>query len=551
MLTHLSIQNYALIEDVSVTFDNGFSTITGETGAGKSIILGGLGLILGNRADSGALKNPDKKSIIEAEFDLSRYDLNYFFTENDIDYQAHTIIRREILPGGKSRAFINDTPVLIDILAQLHELLIDIHSQHQTLQINQTAFQFDFIDAIAGHYKVIEEFRTTKKQWEELKKSLEETEKEIAVENQQHEYNLHLFNELHASQLKLDELHQLETELDALNHSEIIQTHLSESVALMTQEELGIDDQTKRLKYLIEKIKNFSPVYTHLYDRIQSISIEFKDISDEILQLSEHVEHSPELLQKTEQRIALYYQLFQKHRVNTTQELLDIQQILELKIAKVNDSEHILEKLKIGIEQLQIKLNKLTEEISFNRKKVIPTLENQISSLLHYLGMAEAIFKIDLQPADKMNTFGNDRIQILFSANKGLFPGLIQKTASGGELSRIMLALKSVYAQYKNLPTIIFDEIDAGVSGEIALKMGEIMHQMSKNMQVIAITHLPQIAAKGNEQFKVYKENVLQTTLTNIKKLTSEDRISEIAEMLGGKNITETAINHAKELLKN
>lgn len=550
MLTKLSIQNYALIEDVNVSFTNGLTTITGETGAGKSILLGGLGLILGNRSDTNTLMNADKKCVIEGEFEVSKYNLQAFFKQHDIDYDSHSVLRRELLPGGKSRAFVNDTPVRLEILSELQTLLIDVHSQHQTLQLNEQTFQFKVIDALSDCNDMVSIFKKKKVEFEQKSRELDTFKEQLQKEKEQADYHYHLFRELELFQLKKGEFEELSKEQERLSHIELIQLNLNESYSLLSEEEVGINSKLYQIKNNLAKIKSYSKTYESFFQRFETVYIELLDLDRELSQIVEKEQYSPDDLEHINSRLLQYHQLMQKHRVQTEEQLLEIFYELSEKVKRISNSDENLKKMKEALETLQINLSEIGHQIYEKRKKVLPAFEHEISYILHQLGMNEAVFKVQLEIAEKFNTHGINTMQWLFSANKGNNPGLVHKVASGGELSRIMLAIKSALAKKAKLPTIIFDEIDSGISGEIAVKMSEIMREMSREMQVICITHLPQIAAKGEIQLKVFKETLMDKTLTQIKKLADNERLQEIAEMLGGKQLTETALKHAAELLQ-
>ncbi len=549
MLTQLSINNYALINELTVDFSSGLSIITGETGAGKSILLGALGLVLGNRADLSSLKDTSKKCIIEAKVSLANYNLRNFFDEADLDYEDITFIRREILPSGKSRAFVNDTPVKLSVLNQLKLYLIDIHSQHQTLELSESDFQFSVIDALARNSSKIESYKNGLKQLNELKrelKDLQEFQREI---NQQYDYNLHLFNELNDADLKVDEQIDLEEKLEKLNNIEEIKSSLSESLEISTNDEIGIQSSLHNLENRISKISSYSKEYKEISDRISSVKIELDDIIDELEKANDNVEFNPSEIEQLNDRLQLIYNLQKKHYVNSNSELLSILAELTKKIESVENSEEVIKNKEIEIDKGSNKLDLLANEISKSRKKVIPNLVEELQNLLFDLGMQNARFSIKVTPQKKYYSNGKDEIEFLFSANKGGSFGDLKKVASGGELSRVMLSIKKILSENIKLPTIIFDEIDTGVSGEVSNRIASIMQQMSKNMQVITITHLPQIAAKGNTHYKVYKEELENITSTSLKVLNTDERVVEIAEMLGGKSISESAIIHAKELL--
>ena len=549
MLTQLSIKNYALINELKIDFSSGLSIITGETGAGKSILLGALGLVLGNRADSSTLKDNSKKCIVEAKVSIANYNLREFFEEVDLDYEDHTIIRREILPSGKSRAFVNDTPVNLSILNDLRSNLIDVHSQHQTLSLSDTNFQFSVIDALAKNASKIENYKKGLIKLKNLKKQLEDLKTSQREANQQHDYNLHLFNELNDANLEIDEQEILEEKLEKLNNIEDIKINLSEALEISINEEIGLQTLLNTLENRLSKISSFSKEYKDLSDRITSVKIELDDIVSELEDENDNVEFNPNEAEELNDRLQLIYNLQKKHYVNSNKELLEIFEDLSNKIIAVESSEEVINQKESEIKEVEQKLNDLAAKISKARQKVIPTLQSALQSLLSDLGMQNARFSIKVNLKDSYFSNGKDELQFLFSANKGGSFGELKKVASGGELSRIMLAIKKLLSENISLPTIIFDEIDTGVSGEISNKIAIIMQQMSKQMQVITITHLPQIAAKGNNHYKVYKEDINNTTTTNLRLLNPDERIVEIAEMLSGKEFSETAITHAKELL--
>jgi len=549
LLTTLSIKNYALIQELQVTFDNGFSIITGETGAGKSILLGALGLVLGKRADVTYLKDASKKCIIEAQFDIKEYQLTSFFESEDIDYEAQTILRREILPSGKSRAFINDTPATLQVLNKLSEKLIDVHSQHQTLALSDTQFQFKIIDALASNEAQIASYKRGLVLHNKLEKELNvilESQEEL---QKQYDYNLHLFNELEAADLKVGEQEKIEADLEKCNNVETIKQNLDEAFQIADEEEVGLVNLLNTFKFKLQQIASFSESYKELFQRIESIEIELKDITSEIEVLNENVQYDPVEIERLNDRLQLIYDLLKKHAVTSITELLEIQEQLSEKVYEVEHSSKNIDKKKAEIKKVAVDLNKLAETIRKKRLVAIPKFKKELEAILANLGMANTRFQITLSPSEVFLSNGKDELSFLLSANKGGNFGEIKKVASGGELSRIMLAVKSILATYINLPTIIFDEIDSGVSGDISNKMGAIMQQMSVNMQVISITHLPQIAAKGAHHFKVYKEEISDQIITQLKKLNETERVEEIAEMLGGKNISDSAKAHAKELL--
>ena len=549
MITSLSIENFALIEKLNINFSNGFSIITGETGAGKSILLGALGLVLGKRADLTSLKNKEDKCIVEANFSIRKYDLKSFFESNDLDYEEETIIRREILPSGKSRAFINDSPVNLQQLQDLSFYLIDIHSQHQTLELSEEEFQFKIIDSIAKNQDLVSEFKSVLKKYRSVKSLLEINKSNLSTILKEKDYNEFLFNELASATLKVGELEELEKTYETLNNVEFIKENLDKLLILANEDEFGLQKNLKEFKTILQKNSQFSQDFQSLLDRTNSIAIEFDDIVKELNRTSDLVFNDPENLELINQKLQVIYNLQKKHQVLTIEELLGIQSELESKVVSVTTLEQEILGFETTIIDLENHLDKISLIISKNRSEAIPKLSEQLIAVLGQLGMPNVRFKIEIIPSNTYHSNGKDTLQFLFSANKGTDFGLLKKVASGGEMSRIMLTVKSILSQYSKLPTIIFDEIDTGVSGEIANKMGEIMREMSATMQVFAITHLPQIAAKGSSHYKVYKKVIGESTVSELSLLNPDERIIEIAEMLSGKNISDSAINHAKALL--
>ena len=549
MLTKLSIKNYALIENLSVDFRDKLSIITGETGAGKSILLGALSLVLGKRADSSTLKDSQKKCIIEAQFNISNYQLNQFFDEHDIDFEVETIIRREILPNGKSRAFINDTPTNLQVLQDLSDNLIDIHSQYQTLELSNTHFQFKIVDALANTSTFIESFQSELDLYNRLVGELEMLKTSQKLEKKQYDYHLHLFNELMEADLKVGEQEEIERSLDRLNNVEDIKFNLSQSEDMASNEEIGLQALLNAFTNNLSKISKFSDEYDALYKRATSLKIEFDDISNEIGHLNELVEVNPSKLEKLNDRLQLIFDLQKKHSLVTILELLNFKQSLLEKIRLVENSSLEISKIESNLSNSSAKLDNLGQSIFEKRQKAAPLLTKKIESLLGEIGMENTRIQINIDHTNHYYRNGQDELQILISANKGLHFGDLKKIASGGELSRIMFSVKFILSEYLNLPTIVFDEIDTGISGEIAQKMARLMQKMGENMQVITITHLPQIASVGETHYKVFKQDVDNDIVTQLKKLSEDERVIEIAEMLGGKKVTSTAIEHAKQLL--
>ena len=549
MITSLSIKNYALIEKLSIDFSKGFSIITGETGAGKSIILGALGLVLGKRADLTSLKNKEEKCIIEAQFEISKYNLKEFFEANDLDYEDDTIIRREILPSGKSRAFINDSPVNLQELQDLSLFLIDIHSQQQTQELSDETVQFKIIDAIASNFDVIASYQKLLKEYKSDKSKLNALLKKQSDSGKEQEYNNFLLNELIAAKLKAGEQEELEAEFEKLNNVEVIKEAIDKSLVIANEEQFGVFHNLNEIKASLQKIASFSTEYQSLFERVTSVAIEFDDVSRELHNVSEKLLNDPEKLDLTNQKLQLIYNLQKKHQVISVDELLQIQANLENAVIELGNIEEEIALLTNSIAQKVEELDAFSALIHQNRANAIPVLSSKLISILETLGMPNVRFNIELLPSATYFQNGKDELQFLFSANKGTDFGLLKKVASGGEMSRIMLAVKAILAQYSKLPTLIFDEIDTGVSGEIAIRMGEIMKEMSKNMQIFAITHLPQIAAKGDSHFKVFKSTVDDDTQSELKLLSQDERVIEIAQMLSGAVVSDSALNHAKALL--
>ena len=549
MLTSLSIKNYALIDELHVNFHDGFSTITGETGAGKSILLGGLALILGKRADLSSLKDKEKKCIIEGEFLISKFDLHSFFETSDLDFEERTIIRREILPNGKSRAFVNDTPTTLAVLTRFSDKLIDVHSQHQTLQLADKNFQFFIIDAFAENSKYLHSYKKGLIIYKKLNFKLQELLSTQQKATDEHDYNSFLLEELVDANFKTNEQQFLEETLEKLNHIEEIKSNLIEAQQLAEADDVGIQSLLYKYVNLITKLGSFSKAYKALSGRINSLQIEFTDIVKELENSNESIDYSPQEIEKNNDRLQLLYDLFKKHQVTTIDELLAQQDIIGAKVSLVENASEIIEAKKSEISIVEEKLNKLSDTISKNRNKAIPSFIKQLENLLKELEMPNTSFKIKILKREEFFVNGKDELEFLIATNKGSHFEDLKKIASGGEMSRIMLAVKAIISNYSNLPTIIFDEIDTGVSGEVSNRIASVMSSMSKNMQVMAITHLPQIAAKGNFHFKVFKNEINNRTTTNIKLLSEDERVDELAEMLSGKNIVDSAIIHAKQLL--
>ena len=550
MLTALSIKNYALIDDLKVDFPEGFIIITGETGSGKSIMLDALSLILGKRADMSALRNKEEKCIIEAEFSLQNYEFQSLFQELDIDYDPQTIIRREILPSGKSRAFVNDVPATLEVLSRLGQVLVDIHSQHQTLALSDTSFQFAIIDAMANNKSLLTEYVQLHQLLKKEQKKLEELIEFQKNAKKEYDYNLHQLKELKSATLEEGILEELEESYEEASNIEDIKENVSESLYLLNDENIGILNNLRELKRSFSSLTEYKKLYRDLYERIESAFLELEDLASEISDIDESIEADPDNLEQISKQLNKIYSLQKKHSVATVEELIAIQQELEEAVSKTESVDIDLNKQKKIVEEQHTATLKKANQLHKAREKVIPALDKKLTNFMHELGMPNGRFSITLTATDTFFANGNDELSFLFSANKGGDFGQLKKVASGGELSRIMLAVKAIMAEHTALPTIMFDEIDTGVSGEISQKMGDIMKQMSQNRQVFAITHLPQIAAKGAYHFKVFKEDSKGKTTTHLKLLTEEERITELSEMLEGKNSGASARNHAIELLR-
>ena len=549
MLTSLSIKNYALIEDIKINLQQGFTIITGETGAGKSIMLGALGLLLGKRADYSAIRNADNKCIIEGVFELSNYKLQTFFKKEDLDYEEQTIIRREILASGKSRAFINDTPVTLPVLSKLGDYLIDIHGQHQTLSLGENQYQFQVLDTLSKNRDLLFQYTTSIRSYKKLQQRLTELKESQAQALKEHDYNLFLLNELEEARLKDGMLEELEERYEELSNVEMLTEHLGAAVNLINQEDVGSLSSLKEVRTSLGKIAGFSSNYSALKERVESVIIELDDVVQDLETALDRVEANPKELEAINGKLQVIYNLQKKHSAESIQELLAIATELREKVDLTENAEADLKKVNLEIIKSKEDLTKIAKSIHDNRAKAIPGFISKVEKILTDLGMPNARLKIDLNFKEEYFNNGQDQLLWFLSANKGGDFNDIKKAASGGELSRIMLAVKSILATQSKLPTIIFDEIDTGVSGDIAQKMGDILQSMGATMQVLAITHLPQIAGKGSKHFKIFKQDLNDTTVTKIKELETGERIEELAMMLGGNTLSESAMAHAKSLL--
>ena len=549
MISQLHIKNYALIEDLRVDFNSGLTTITGETGAGKSILLGGLSLVLGKRIDLSNIKDPSKKSVIECVFQLNLYNLNSFFKAHDLEYDSETIIRREVLPSGKSRAFVNDSPVKLDILLALGSRLVDIHSQHQTLSLTKDAFQFKIIDALAKTNSDLEAYNKLLLNHKRIEKDIEVLQFKKQQSKNEFDYQSFLVNELEASKVLEIDTESLESEFNTLSNIEEIQAGLEYSRQLLNADEVGTNAHLISLKQRFQKLSELSVNYKSIYERIESLAIELNDISFEIESKQNILESDPKRLNEIEGYLKKVNDLFGKHSVNSITALNAVYNALLEKTSKLGNYEQQLNVLNDLLKDNLKKLKAISEVITSKRQSVLPKLESKLEDLLHDLGMPHAKFKIGMALSESFLKNGKDLLCFELRTNKGGQFLPLKKGVSGGELSRIMLAVKFVLSKHQQLPTIVFDEIDTGVSGEISNKMASIMQEMSRYMQVFTITHLPQIAAKGDAHFKVFKSEKNNSTITELKTLDSQERLEEITQMLAGSKVTASAKAHAQQLL--
>jgi len=549
LLTHLQIQNFALIEHLEVSFLEGMTCITGETGAGKSILLGGLSLVLGKRAEMSSLLDPTKKCIVEATFDLKAYELKSLFESLDLDYEEETLLRREILPQGKSRAFINDSPVSLTILQQIGNRLIDIHSQNDTQSLLENERQFEVIDALGKNNLHLEKYSEL---LDVFKETSEEYRYWLNQKNQSQdalELKQFLFDELDSVVLNPNSFLEMESKIDSLSHVEYLQSNLAECIQLFENETTGVFDQILRLNMLSQGLTQKSSQFSSLSERMKGLAVESEDLLDECKRLLETLEVNPKELEQLQSELDLINALFQKHKVLTIEELVEVKNTLEKELQATMDIDGTLETLSNKISKIEDELKKIAQLLSKNRKQAATVIEIELKSLVGKMGMPDAIFKIEFLSSESFLANGTDIISFQFSPNKGSQFNLLKKVASGGELSRIMLGIKSILSRYKKLPTLIFDEIDTGVSGKISDSVADLMIALSSQLQVLTITHLPQVAAKGNHHFKVQKVTENGQTRSQLISLGSEARIEEIAMMLSGNQITPTAIAHAKQLM--
>ncbi|MFZ6052151.1 DNA repair protein RecN [Halocola ammonii] len=549
MLRQLSIQNYALIENIEVELSNGLSVITGETGSGKSIILGALGLIIGERADTKTLRNPEVKCIVEAHFAIGEFNLRKFFEENDLDFDEETVVRREISPSGKSRAFINDTPVRLNELKAFGKQLIDIHSQHQNSLLYDRSFQLSIVDAFAQNDTVLKEYSIKFSSFRKLKSRLKDLEEKQAQSAQDEDYLNFQLEELDEANLDNLNLEEIEEELQTLNHAEDIKSSLARAFSKLDEDDFSVVVNLKDASNAIGEISHLSKNYQSLSERLKSALIEVQDIASEIEQTADQVEFDPERISLLTDQVNKIHSLEQKHRVSGVQELIETRESIREKLDNTANLEGDIETTKKELANAERELARVAKDLSERRKKQLPKVKKEVEEILSFVGMPHAELNPEIRESENYDALGKDHIDFLIKTNKGHQAQTIDKIASGGETSRVMLALKASISRHKALPVLILDEIDSGVSGEVASKMGEVMKEMSNNMQLITITHLPQIAGKGNHHFKVYKLTDSNSTSTYLTPLTGNDRVKEIAQMLSGEKTTEAAMNNARELM--
>ena len=550
MLKQLSIQNYAIIDSIEIKFPNEMNAVTGETGAGKSIIMGALGLILGERADSAALVNKEKKCIVEGIFKTeNKNDVKAFLKNNELDGEEELVVRREIAVNGKSRAFINDTPVNLDQLRELSNLLVDLHQQFDALQLGENDFQRQVIDSLAGHPAMLNEYKGIYYQWKVLQKQLDVLKGQKQQFDKEADYNRFQYNELEEASLRENELEEIDVELKMLNNTEEIKSALSKVYFELKESESPLVQQLKVLLNQLHAYSSYHPKLPGLIERFQSAHLELQDMTDDLDSISNEVNYDPKKIEQLNERLSLGYKLLKKHGVKTTGDLLAIQEQLEEKLqAVLNIDESIQQKEKEVLKAKQL-LDSLAEKISAERKQQVKPLEEKVNKLLVKVGMPNAKLKVDIRDEEQLNSFGRNSIEFLFDANRSKEFLPVRKVASGGELSRLMLCIKSLVAQKLDMPTLIFDEIDSGISGEAARQVGIIMKELAASRQVICITHQPQIAGKASAHFFVYKEIVKNEVKTNIRLLNKEERITAIARMLSGEKPTTAAMENAREMV--
>ena len=549
MLVHLLIKNYALIEQLELMPDPHLNIITGETGAGKSILLGAIGLLMGHRADTKVLYNPDQKCVIEGTYDVAGYVIEHVFEEEQLDYAPTCLIRREISPSGKSRAFVNDTPVNLETLRRITSQLMDVHSQHDTLLLGSNEYQLQIVDTFAQNDEPLKKYRADFQTYQKSNQQYQQLKAEAAQLRKEFDYNQFLYDELEKANLQDQEQAQLEQELIILENATEVRERLQLAHEYLNNAEQSALELLKNTVASLNSISKFATQYAQLHERAQSSLIELRDLADEINYEQENVELDDERAQLIRERLALIYVLQQKHQVKSVAELLAIQARLEQKVSSVLNLDETIAAAKANVAKHLEKLNKSAEKLSNTRQKVLPAIEQAVMRYVSELGIPNAVLKIQHQTTAPTDD-GTDSVSVLFSANKGIKPQPLKSVASGGEFSRLMMAIKYILANKRRLPIIVFDEIDTGVSGEIAIKMGNMMHDMAKNHQVISITHLHQIAAQGTAHYFVYKDNTADKTVSRIKKLSFEERVMELSQMIGGKKPSEAIVQNAREMLQ-
>jgi DNA repair protein RecN (Recombination protein N) len=553
MLSQLKVQNFALIKDLNIRFHQQMNIITGETGAGKSILLGALGLILGDRADVKALGSINEKCIVEGTFDIKGYGLEDFFTENELDYDDTTLVRREITEAGKSRAFINDTPVPLTVLKELGSQLVSLHSQHETLELNDRNFQLSVVDSFAGHFSLLKEYKEAYRKYRTTESKLNALLADEEAAKKDIDYSAFLYNELAEAGLQADEQDQLEKEQELLSHAEEIKQSASNTYHLLSESEMPVVDLLNQAKNILAPASKNDERLEALSKRIDSAIIDLKDVANELNTISDTIHADDERLFTINQRLQLIYNLQKKHQCNTIEELLVIEQQLAAKIDAASGRDEEIQQLTEACLQLRRKLNEMAATISHNRSQQTAPIQNNVAQVLQQVGMPNAIIEVSVAPLPdgELNETGSDVISFLFSSNPGSPLQPLNKVASGGELSRLMLAIKSLVADNVKLPTLIFDEIDTGISGEVAGKTGRVMKNLAHNHQIICVTHLPQIAGTGHRHFFVYKDIKNNTTETHMKPLSDAERVEEIAKMISGDSPSASALASARELLLN
>ncbi len=549
MIKRLSIRNYAIIEELEINFPGGLTIITGETGAGKSILLGALGLIMGDRADLKALYNEGEKCVVEGWFDIEAYDLDAFFDENQMDYHRETVIRRELLPSGKSRAFVNDTPVTLDVLRQLTGALVDLHEQFDTLDIHQVSFQLRMVDALAGNKTLLTDYQTHFRRFSTDRKKLEKLKEQSAQSAQEMDFLTFQLEEFNKAELIDGEQESLEAELQRLTHAEEIKRTLSAAFHYLCDGEQPLTGQLNDLLRNVSEVKKFHPAIPDLYSRLESLSVELEDLAGEFEKVADDTEFDPGRILEIQARLDVIYKLQKKHRAISIKELLDIQEDLQQKLNAIGDISSEIEALEKRMAEQEQYLQNISSQLSEKRKKAAPGFTQKVLELLGQVGMPHTRFEVDFKTTPHLAPTGTDEVNFLFAANPGSRLALIKDVASGGELSRLTLVTKSLVASAIPLPTLIFDEIDAGVSGDVSLKMGNILRQLSNHHQVVAITHSPQVASKADAHYFVYKKFTENATLTKVKLLDEDERIRSIAVMLSQNPPSESALANARELV--